>query len=228
MIVHSFIERLLLLVKYQEVNWKNHKQGTFGHNVTYGHRFLWMIKFTQPQGELNWMFSWRKHPFWAVQDAAASSGEQWRKGSRSWGTCPLLKLFIGTAMSSRWRINTRWDGFPYFLKVVSKRKITFWKSKCFISPCQLKSDLFYNWVNFSLQKTLKKGFISQQMKHSAFSSSVFLGIFFSPFGKQNWHFCFGVTWNFSFSFLTPQNWLYSCSCPWEKSCLFFPCYQICY
>lgn len=188
---------------------------------------LWMIKFTQLQGELNWMNSWRKNPSWAVQGAAASSGGQWRKDSRNWGTCPLLKLFLGTAVGS-WQRKTPGEmDFLIFLKLCAKEKLHFESQNVSFPLANLNLICFTTESTSVFRKHLKKVLFHSKWNILCFLQVSFFG-FFSPFGKQNWHFCVGVTWDFSFSFLTPQNWLYSCSCPWEKSCLFSPCYQICY
>lgn len=111
--------------------------------------------------------------------------------------------------------NARWDRFTYF-KLCPKEKLHFEKSKCFTSTCQLQSVLFYNWVNFSLQKTFKKGFISQWIKHSVLYSK---WIFFLFWKAKLTFFLFGVTWNFFF-FLDSSKIDYIHAIP-EKIAAFF-------
>lgn len=142
------------------------------------------------------------------------------KISRNWDTCLLFKLFLGTAVSS-WQRKTPGEmDFLIFLELFPKEKNTFWKSKCFISTCQLKSDLFYNWVNFSLQKTLKKGFISQQMKHSMFSSCGVFGFFPLLESKTD---IFVLRWRESSLFLFwPQKLIVFVQLSLRKELPFFP------
>lgn len=126
--------------------------------------------------------------------------------------------------------STRWHEFSY-----SKRKNAFWKLKI---SYQIKSDFFffYSWANFSLQKTLRKGFNSQQMWNSLFSSSGFFcfccyppPIFPPHFGKQNWNF-FALEWHetslfflFFFPFLTPPPQIdYIHAAVLEKRAAFIP------
>lgn len=128
MIVHSFIECVLLLVNYQEANWNNQNRiplCTMQKLCNPWPQDAVDDKIYTAQGELSWMNSWRKIPTWAVQGPAANSGGQWRKDDRNWGTCPLLKLFLGTAVSSWWRKTPGEMDFLIFLKLCPKKKLHF-------------------------------------------------------------------------------------------------------
>lgn len=75
------------------------------------------------------------------------------------------------------------------------------------------------------RKHLKKVLFHSELNILCFIQSEFV----FPLLKSKTDIFFFVWGDMKLLFLSwlLQNWLYSCY-PWENSCLFFPCYQICY